>query len=66
MSLLRGRRQRKETERRVGEVPFWWHSIDVGGGVTTPGVKSPADLSRELAGVRLRHDVRAALDEVTV
>jgi tRNA (mo5U34)-methyltransferase len=51
--MLRGRRQRKDTERRVGEVPFWWHSIDVGGGVTTPGVKSPADLSRELAGVAL-------------
>jgi tRNA (mo5U34)-methyltransferase len=34
--------------KRVREVPFWWHSIDVGSGVTTPGHKSPQELFREL------------------
>jgi tRNA (mo5U34)-methyltransferase len=34
---------------RVAEVPFWWHSIDLGGGVVTPGQKSASVLAGELA-----------------
>lgn len=30
---------RRERERLVASVPQWWHSIDVGRGVVTPGVK---------------------------
>lgn len=29
----------EETRRRVEEVPYWWHSIDVGKDIVTPGVK---------------------------
>jgi tRNA (mo5U34)-methyltransferase len=32
---------------RVAEVPVWWHSIDLGGGVVTPGQKSPEVLAHE-------------------
>jgi tRNA (mo5U34)-methyltransferase len=54
--VLRSRLKRREVQRRIEAVPFWWHSIDVGG-VTTPGVKTPAELTHELAGVALP-DVR--------
>jgi tRNA (mo5U34)-methyltransferase len=37
---------------RVASVPFWWHSIDLGG-VVTPGRKSPEVLQRELTNCRL-------------
>jgi tRNA (mo5U34)-methyltransferase len=33
---------------RVAEVPWWWHSIDLGDGVVTPGVKTAAYLQAEL------------------
>jgi tRNA (mo5U34)-methyltransferase len=33
----------------VATVPGWFHSLDVGGGVVTPGHKSPATLAGELA-----------------
>jgi tRNA (mo5U34)-methyltransferase len=32
---------------------FWWHSIDLGGGVVTPGAKSPAHLAAEWEALRL-------------
>jgi hypothetical protein len=36
------RDDRAQTLRRdVDEVGFWWHSIDLGDGVVTPGVKTP-------------------------
>lgn len=35
------------------EVDFWWHSIDLGAGVTTPGRKSAAWLAQELASLQL-------------
>ncbi len=38
---------------RVDQVPFWWHSIDLGGGVVTPGSKTPAVLDAELARLKL-------------
>jgi tRNA (mo5U34)-methyltransferase len=37
---------RLEIEAQVRAIPFWWHSLDLGG-VITPGQKSPADLRRE-------------------
>jgi tRNA (mo5U34)-methyltransferase len=38
---------------RVNGVPFWFHSIDLGMGVTTPGLKSPEAHSKELASLHL-------------
>jgi tRNA (mo5U34)-methyltransferase len=41
-----------DTERLRGEVaavPYWFHSIDLGGGIVTPGHKAP-DVLREQAG----------------
>jgi len=38
---------------RVAQVPYWWHSIDLGDGVVTPGVKTSAWLDAELAQLRL-------------
>jgi tRNA (mo5U34)-methyltransferase len=38
---------------RVDAVPFWWHSIDLGGGVVTPGVKTPEILAAELEHLHL-------------
>ena len=43
----------EEIQQQIDEVPFWFHSIDVGGGVVTPGVKSREQLERELASLRL-------------
>lgn len=40
---------------RVDAVGFWWHSIDVGGGVVTPGVKTPEILAAELDAMDLPH-----------
>lgn len=51
---MRRRRQRTdELRRQVDAVPFWFHSIDLGGGVVTPGVKSPEHLAAELDRLRL-------------
>lgn len=33
----------EQLRKRVGEVPTWFHSIQLPGGVTTPGVYSPAE-----------------------
>jgi tRNA (mo5U34)-methyltransferase len=38
---------------RVADVGFWWHSIDLGDGVVTPGAKSRAWLEAELARLAL-------------
>ena len=45
--------ERVDLERKVAEVPFWWHSIDLGGGVVTPGIKSLDVLQRELGYLEL-------------
>jgi tRNA (mo5U34)-methyltransferase len=37
----------------VAAVGAWFHSIDLGGGIVTPGVKSRQTLERELAALRL-------------
>ena len=39
----------EEVEASVQSVPFWWHSIDLGGGLVTPGVQP-----REFLNARLR------------
>jgi tRNA (mo5U34)-methyltransferase len=38
---------------RVEGVGFWWHSIDLGAGVVTPGAKSSADHASELERMAL-------------
>jgi tRNA (mo5U34)-methyltransferase len=42
---------RMRARRRVDRVGFWWHSIDVGGGVVTPGAKSREVLAHELESI---------------
>ena len=44
---------RVRARRRVDRVGFWWHSIDLGDGLVTPGVKTPQQLAHELAAVDL-------------
>jgi tRNA (mo5U34)-methyltransferase len=49
--------ERADLERRVADVPFWWHSIDLGGGVITPGFK-PLDVLRQELGYLQLPDLR--------
>ena len=42
-----------EKRRLIGQVPFWFHSIDCGDGVVTAGVKPLATLDEELATMAL-------------
>lgn len=44
---------RRRLRDRVDEIPFWWHSIDLGHGVVTPGHKPPAVLQAELDALAL-------------
>jgi tRNA (mo5U34)-methyltransferase len=53
------RRKRKRTA--VAEIPFWWHSIDLGDGVITPGHKGWVLIQEEFASMGL-----PALDGKTV
>lgn len=39
-------------------MPFWWHSIDLGGGIVTPGFKSSEILAAELEATELPTDLR--------
>lgn len=43
----------EEARKQVEEVPFWFHSIDLGGGLVTPGLKKPAQLEHELGTLHL-------------
>jgi len=43
----------QQLQEQVDSVPFWWHSIELGHGVVTPGHKSPAALGRELDAMAL-------------
>jgi len=45
--------QRSRLRQRVDAVPFWFHSINLGRGVVTPGHKSAAELARELYALAL-------------
>lgn len=44
---------RDEILSKVRTVPFWWHSIDLGQGVVTPGKKTEQGLKRELGALHL-------------
>jgi tRNA (mo5U34)-methyltransferase len=44
---------RNELQADVDAVGFWWHSIDLGQGVVTPGAKSFPAITRELKSLRL-------------
>jgi tRNA (mo5U34)-methyltransferase len=43
----------RDLRQQVADVPFWWHSIDLGSGIVTPGRKTPKILDAELARSRL-------------
>src|SRR5215212_405478 len=43
----------RELYHKVTAIPFWFHSVDLGMGVITPGVKSHERLREELASLRL-------------
>jgi len=44
---------KQELEELARSVPVWWHSIDLGQGVVTQGIKSSEQLKRELDSIRL-------------
>jgi tRNA (mo5U34)-methyltransferase len=44
---------REEIEASVQSVPFWWHSIDLGGGLVTPGVQPHEFLKARLRSLQL-------------
>lgn len=44
---------RESLQAHADGVGFWWHSIDLGKGVVTPGAKTPAVIARELKSLRL-------------
>ncbi|MEM7409548.1 MAG: DUF1698 domain-containing protein [Myxococcota bacterium] len=43
----------KTIRERVDAVPLWWHSVEVGQGIHTPGNKTPELLDAELANLQL-------------
>lgn len=45
--------RRKRKRDAVGTVASWWHSIDLGDGVISPGRKTPAILEKEVEALRL-------------
>lgn len=44
---------KEELEQMAQSVPFWWHSIDLGHGVVTNGLKTVEGLKHELKALRL-------------
>jgi tRNA (mo5U34)-methyltransferase len=44
---------RESLQAAADSVGFWWHSIDLGQGVVTPGAKKRAVIERELQSLRL-------------
>ena len=45
--------QRRRLQEKVDAVPFWWHSIDLGHGVVTPGPQARRRAARELDAMAL-------------
>jgi tRNA (mo5U34)-methyltransferase len=45
--------QTPDLATKVAQVPVWWHSIDLAGGIVTPGYKSPQLLREEWRSLRL-------------
>jgi tRNA (mo5U34)-methyltransferase len=52
-TLTKQARTREELQALADSVGFWWHSIDLGEGVVTPGVKKAAAIDKELRSLRL-------------
>jgi len=48
-----GRGRPAQLRDEVARLPFWWHSMDLGDGVITPGVKTSEHLASELEALRL-------------
>jgi len=46
-------RLHNENNEAVAAVGFWWHSIDLGGGLVSPGHKSASQLAQELKSMKL-------------
>lgn len=44
---------KNELEQMAASVPAWWHSIDLGHGVKTKGVKAGGDMTKELESLHL-------------
>lgn len=44
---------KEEVAELSADVPFWWHSIDLGHGIITPGEKSWEMMNEELASLQL-------------
>jgi tRNA (mo5U34)-methyltransferase len=42
-----------ELEQHIAEHAFWWHSIDLGGGIVTPGHKPASIMEQEVEALRL-------------
>lgn len=53
-------RQRKLTD--VQRVPFWWHTIDLGDGIVTPGQTSMHEQELRVAGIPRSLQGRTVLD----
>jgi tRNA (mo5U34)-methyltransferase len=47
----------EQARRKVDEVGFWWHSIDFGNGIVSPGHKSAQRLAAEFQSLQL-HDLK--------
>ena len=44
---------REQLREMADSLPFWWHSIDLGHGVKTKGVKAGGDMTNELKSLCL-------------
>jgi hypothetical protein len=43
----------RDLRARIEEVPYWWHSIDLGDGAVTPGRKPIEELESPLCELQL-------------
>ncbi len=53
---------REELEKRLATRPFWWHQVEVGPGVTTPGKMDTRTILNERIGLPERLDNMSVLD----
>lgn len=60
---MTGAHRRRRLRELVDDVGFWWHSIDLGDGIVTPGTKDPEQLRAEWEALDLPDlDGRTVLD----
>ena len=52
--MLFGGRSREQLQALAAEVPYWWHSLDLGKGVVTRGAKTLENLEAELVAISAR------------